>query len=183
MILGSEEIRRAMQAGLIICEPTPDRIEGSHIDVRLGENIWRLSTSRPLNLKTQKPADVFQLMNGPLVVFPARSFSLAHTEEFIGTVPGSRLVPILHTRSTLARWGLSVHLSAGWGDEGYVSRWTLEITNPHDVDVTLPAGSRVGCIVFQRIDGPAEPYSIGTRYNMDRQQWKPEHMLPRRGNW
>lgn len=184
MILGTEAIRQALADGRIICDPAPTKIEGAHIDVTLGPWTWQLNDWKGLRLRDEDPADVFRLHeNERDVIFPRRSFSLAHTAEFIGTAPDSGLVPILHTRSTLARWGLSVHLSAGWGDEGYASRWTLEIVNPHDVTVTLPVGARVGCIVFQRVDGPADVYKPGTRYNIQRDAWTPEAMLPRKGNW
>lgn len=198
MILGTQQIQAGLLSGQIICEPLPVRVEGAHIDVTLGEYTWvadyAVTAYMPdddvesfvpaLNLATAEPRRNFLMVQhrGP-VVFPARSFSLAHTVEFIGTAPGSGLVPILHTRSTLARWGLSVHLSAGWGDEGYASRWTLEIVNPHDVDVSLPVGARVGCIVFQEVTGAAAAYQPGTRYNVQRDVWTPDAMLPRKGNW
>ncbi len=184
MILGTDDIRAGLVDGRIICDPEPVRIEGAHIDVTLGSFTWLMNDWKIVRLRDENAADVFRLQeNTHDVVFPRRSFSLAHTVEFIGTAPGSGLVPILHTRSTLARWGLSVHLSAGWGDEGYASRWTLEIVNPHDVAVTLPVGARVGCIVFQQVSGAALAYVPGTRYNIQRSSWTPDAMLPRRGNW
>lgn len=193
MILGTEEILRALDDGRIICDPAPQRVEGAHIDVTIGPHIYRQRwRERPIYLRDADATEDFQyfdfsaplaLMSEPNVVLPRRSFSLAHTNEFIGTAPDSGLVPILHTRSTLARWGLSVHLSAGWGDEGYASRWTLEIINPHDFDIYLPVGARVGCIVFQQVSGAAAAYQPGTRYNVQRSSWTPEAMLPRKGNW
>ena len=191
MILGTEEILRALDDGRIICDPAPQRVEGAHIDVTLGEWTWIMTQPDgmgALDLRTEDAAQRFTLVNHLKdddigVWFPSRSFSLAHTLEYIGTAPGSGLVPILHTRSTLARWGLSVHLSAGWGDEGYASRWTLEIWNPHDCDVYVPVGARVGCIVFQQVTGAATAYQPGTRYNIQRLSWTPEAMLPRKGNW
>jgi dCTP deaminase len=186
-ILGTEAIRAALHDGAIICDPTPARIEGAHIDVTIGNAYWALPDyldAYELDLAGAEPSEWFILQEayGRLIV-PARGFILAHTAEHIGTAPGSGLLPILHTRSTLARWGLGVHPSAGWGDEGYCSRWTLEIVNPHPVAVALPVGARVGCIAFHRLEGAAEPYQPGTRYNATPQEWTPAAMLPRRGNW
>lgn len=187
MILGTEEINRALDDGRIICDPAPQRVEGAHIDVTLGRWTYVLGTNfkrAEIDLRDASAAEEFTLLEHDNdVVLPAHSFNLAHTEEFIGTATGSGLVPILHTRSTLARWGLSVHLSAGWGDEGYASRWTLEIVNSHPFDVTLPVGARVGCIVFQQVRGPALAYQPNTRYNIQPHIWSPDAMLPRKGNW
>jgi len=187
MILGTDAINHALLSGLIVCDPAPTRIEGAHIDVTLGRHGWVLDHMRvtTLHLATDDPAEEFRpaYTEHNTLWLPGRGFMLAHTEEYIGTVPGSGLVPVLHTRSTLARWGLSVHQSAGWGDEGYTSRWTLEIVNPHGHGVALPIGARVGCIVFQRVQGSSQPYAVGQRYNHDRTTWTPRSMLPRKGNW
>lgn len=52
-------------------------------------------------------------------------FYLASTVEKIG----SRVfVPLLEGRSTAARHGVSIHVTAGFGDIGYTGRWTLELT-------------------------------------------------------
>jgi dCTP deaminase len=186
VILGTEQINDALRSGLILCDPAPRRVEGAHIDVTLGRHAWIINPHGELDLRTADPTRRFIPVtvesNGELVL-PAQAMMLAHTEEFIGTAPGSRLVPVLHTRSTFARWGLSVHQSAGWGDEGYASRWTLEIVNPHPFAVVLPVGGRVGCIVFMRQEGLAADYAPDTRYNHTRATWSPASMLPRRGNW
>ena len=184
MILGTEAIREALEDGRIICDPKPVQIEGAHIDVTLGKYTYLLPGWGLINLADADPHEEFELQTHTDFVFlPKRSFSLAHTNEFIGTAPGSGLVPILHTRSTLARWGPSVHQSAGLGDPSFASRWTLEIWNHHDYAVSIPVGARVGCIVFQRVEGAAVDYTPGTRYNIPKSSWTPEAMLPRKGNW
>ena len=185
MILGSEAIRAALADGAIVCDPAPARVEGAHLDVRLGRHFWVFGRSTSaVFLDTAAPEDNYVVdWADDVFLVPPRGFILAHTEEFIGTAPGSGLLPTLHTRSTLARWGLGCHPSAGWGDEGYISRWTLEIINPHPIAVAIPVGARVGCIAFQRVEGAATPYQPGTRYNATPAEWTPQAMLPRRGNW
>ena len=106
---------------------------------------------------------------------------LCHTQEFVGTAPGSGLLPVMIGRSTIARLGVAVHLSAGWGDEGFASRWTMEVVAT--ADIAIPVGARIACIAFHRLEGTATVYAPGTRYNATRQAWMPEDMLPRRGNW
>ena len=193
-ILATTAILQAIADGAIVCSPAPARVEGAHIDVTLGAHYWVfapppgnwsvvLSDADPATHYTagQMRHDGF---GGKCLVIPANGFVLAHTAEAIGTAPGSGLVPMLHTRSTLARWGLSVcTANAGQGDEGYCGIWTLEITNPHPVAVALPVGARVGSISFHRTEGSATPYAPGTRYNATVAEWRPSSMLPRRGNW
>lgn len=187
MILGASAIRAALSSGAIVCDPLPATIEGAHIDVTLGVYGWVFTGAAhddEVMLRGADPSEWFtsvRRLDDSLIV-PARGFILAHTVEVIGTAPGSGLVPMLHTRSTLARWGLSVcTANAGQGDEGYTSRWTLEIVNPHPVAVAIPVGARVGSISFHRTEGDAPAYE--GRYNAQPDTWTPASMLPRRGNW
>ena len=187
MLLGTEAIKQAMRDGAIVCDPDPLRVEGAHVDVAIGAHYWVFTADycpTAIDLRREDPMTWFKaLMASDRVFIPPQGFILAHTEQFIGTAPGSGLLPVLHTRSTLARWGLGCHPSAGWGDEGFCSRWTLEIINPHPVAVAIPVGARVGCVSFHRIEGAATPYEPGTRYNATQADWTPEAMLPKRGNW
>lgn len=187
MILGTEAIIAALADGAIVCDPAPSRIEGAHIDVTLGAHWWSFAgLTDQMNLADAEPRDYFMKCatdDGWVWISP-HGFILAHTAEAIGSAPGSGLVPMLHTRSTLARWGLSVcTANAGMGDEGYCAPWTLEIVNPHPVAVAIPVGARVGAIAFHRVEGAATPYTPGMRYNATRGAWSPEAMLPRKGNW
>ena len=187
MILATSAIIQALHDGAIVCDPLPGRVEGAHIDVTLGEWHWQFDASSfdMLSLANTDPRKWFDLYTSTdLVYIPPHGFVLACTAEAIGTAPGSGLVPMLHTRSTLARWGLSVcTANAGMGDQGWIGPWTLEIINPHPVAVALPVGARIGAIVFHRLEGVAADYEPGTRYNAARSEWTPDLMLPRRANW
>lgn len=196
MILGTAAISQAIEDGAIVCDPGPAKVEGAHIDIRLGTHYWEFDSKNSLHcVNTGAACTAIDLTTDPWfyfiecaaldkVIIPPRGFILAHTAEYIGTAPGSGLVPMLHTRSTLARWGLSAcTANAGQGDAGYISRWTLEIVNPHAVAVAIPVGARVGSISFHRVEGAATPYIPGTRYNTIKAEWTPESMLPNRGNW
>lgn len=54
---------------------------------------------------------------------------LASTVELTRT---NKYVPLLVGRSSLARLGVSIHQTAGFGDIGFDGRWTLEITCTND---------------------------------------------------
>ena len=173
MILATSAIEQALSDGAIVCDPAPRRVEGAHIDVTLGAHRW------------EQVDGVFVKRTAPLggipLYFKRGVLYLCHTQEFIGTAPGSGLLPMMFGRSTLARLGVIVHLSAGWGDEGYASRWTMEIVTTRDIEI--PVGARVACIAFHRLEGSATPYAPGTRYNATRQEWNASAMLPKEGNW
>lgn len=186
-ILGTTAILQALSDGAILCDPAPARIEGAHIDVTLGAHYWLLDlpNDKRISLRAADPAEYFidlEASEAGSIVVPPQGLILAHTAEAIGTAPDSGIVPMLHTRSTLARWGLSVcTANAGQGDIGYAGPWTLEIINPHPVAVAIPVGARVGSIAFHRVEGDAVPYEA--RYNATRETWHPGLMLPRKGNW
>ena len=186
MLLGAARIRRALALGEIVCSDFAGAVEGCHIDVRLGTDYW---LPRP-GIGEQLPQLIVPDADDPTLwyehhvattylLIPPRTHALAHTIEYIGTtVP--YLQPFLQTRSTLARWGVPIHLSAGWGDPGYCSRWTLELYNPWPRSVVLPVGGRVGCIGFIEVAGNESAYE--GRYNASALEWTPAAMLPRQGN-
>lgn len=186
-ILATTAILESLDSGVIVCDPAPTRVEGSHIDITLGCHYWRrVGPPAIIDLRTADPLDYYQqgcARPGGVIELPPWGRLLCHTEEFIGTAQGSKLLPTLDTRSTPARWFVSVHQSAGLGDEGFVSRWTLEIANPTFDTLLLPVGGRVGSLQFQRLKGRAAAYKAGTRYNTVRATWTPFDMLPKKGNW
>ena len=182
MILGNEAIKQALATGEIVCSPPPARIE-THIDVHLGCDFWVPRSDEIIDMGSSDPKDHFLPVFGvtkeePLYLWP-NEFCLAHTDEYIGTTVAD-IEPHLETRSTVARWGLTVHVSAGIGDAGYCSRWTLELYNHGPSSLMLYPGMRIGLIKFFRVEGNTALYE--GRYNTPDAEWTPDAMLPRRGN-
>lgn len=110
---------------------------------------------------------------------------LAHTQEFIGGRNG--ITTMMKARSSLGRNFIEVCKCAGWGDVGYINRWTMEITNnsAHYI-IPLVVGRRVAQIIFFEV-GPTltDDYSGTGKYQttIDLKQiqknWKPADMLPK----
>jgi deoxycytidine triphosphate deaminase len=116
------------------------------------------------------------------IVIAPQSFTLMHTQEFIGTHIDSGLTCDLDTRSTEARWAQETQTGgAGKGDPKYATRWTLEQRWFYPVEVLKDVGSRIGSITFTRTEGTPVPYNA--RYNVTPADWSPLDMLPRRSNW
>src|SRR3989344_6010247 len=116
---------------------------------------------------------------------------LAHTIEFIGGKNGTKDLPAVTTemraRSSIGRIGISVCKCAGWGDIGYVNRWTMEIINFSNVIIPLPVGLRIAQIIFHETVRVPEidKYNVKGKYQTSsdikslRKNWKPEDMLPK----
>jgi len=214
-VYSNKEIREAIKGGHIVCYPLVDaNIAGSSVDVTLGE--WFYRTERAGSSGFYNPfdkSDVARYFDGPhqahvhekwakangrqlfdgippkhpIIVLRPGERILAHTHEFIGIkAPGTST---LQARSTWGRNGVAVCLDAGWGDPGYINRWTLEIYNMNQHEnVVLPVGERIAQMVFYET-GPVESeynrlsgkYQPGASSNLDNliKSWRPEQMLPR----
>jgi deoxycytidine triphosphate deaminase len=110
---------------------------------------------------------------------------LGHTNEFIG---GRRTITtMMKARSSMGRNFIEVCKCAGWGDVGYVNRWTMEITNNSlHYSIPLVVGRRIAQIVFFDSDGTlqgrsyenAGKYQSANEMNDLIASWKPTAMLP-----
>ncbi|OGL37020.1 deoxycytidine triphosphate deaminase [Candidatus Saccharibacteria bacterium RIFCSPHIGHO2_12_FULL_49_19] len=214
-VYSNKQIRWAISEGHIICHPLiPEHIAGSSIDVTLGD--WYYRTERTGASGFYNPFDkddVDRYFDGPyraevhkswakangrqlfrgippnhlIIVLRPGERILAHTHEFIGIkAPGTST---LQARSTWGRNGVAACLDAGWGDPGYINRWTLEVYNMNQHEsVVLPVGERIAQMVFYEtgpVDGEYKElsgkYQTGLSGDLDKliREWRPEHMLPR----
>ncbi len=110
---------------------------------------------------------------------------LAHTNEFIGGK--NHITTMMKARSSMGRNFIEVCKCAGWGDVGYVNRWTMEITNNSThYAIPLIVGRRIGQMVFFET-GPilGSDYTKSGKYGKTsvvsvlKKKWKPQMMLPR----
>lgn len=104
------------------------------------------------NLWMSKKPNKTQTIDIPqdgIILLPQRLY-LASTIEAIGS---DHFIAMYEGRSSMARLGIQSHISAGFGDVGFKSRWTLEITVIHPVKVY--PGMRIGQIYFHRINSKA----------------------------
>ncbi len=120
----------------------------------------------------------------PIILMRPHERILAHTHEFIGIrAPGTSS---MQAKSTTGRNGIVVCKDAGWGDPGYIGRWTMEIQNDNDEYVPLQVGMRIAQIVFYHTGEVSGNYtSLSGNYqssdNLDEliKTWEPEAMLPK----
>jgi dCTP deaminase len=207
------EIEAAIKDGHIIFHPyQPEHINGSSVDVTLGE--WFYRTDRKSPVAVYNPFDKVEVdryfgyaqkavthqawcdatgneplanipLDHPVIVLEPGERILAHTQEFIGILPPG--TTSMQSRSTWGRNGVAVCFDAGWGDPGYVNRWTLEIYNLNQRhSIVLPVGERIAQLVFMHTGEVRGSYeSLSGKYNSTTDlesliaNWKPEQMLPR----
>jgi len=114
---------------------------------------------------------------------------LAHTNEFIGG--RNTVTTMMKARSSLGRNFIEVCKCAGWGDIGYVNRWTMEITNnSRFYTIPLVVGRRIAQIVFFDTEGTYEgrSYERDGKYQTSEdvekliQEWTPYSCLPQMYN-
>jgi dCTP deaminase len=120
-----------------------------------------------------KPRDARR--EGGRIVFPPGETVLAHTLEVVGG--REAITTSMRARSSIGRLALSVAKCAGVGDVGYVSRWTMEISNHGRRAVALPVGLRVCQLEFLFVGETTRAYA--GKYGQGGDAWTPEDMLPR----
>lgn len=170
MRLSDGEIIEAIQCGLIVITPTPDdsRVAGAAVDLSLGgkfrlfEGCHRVPA---IDLSGDRAEIARQLdaVMGPatelnrLVLHPGQ-LALGITVESV-TIPGD-MVGTLNGRSSLARLGLSVHVTAHEIDPGWSGCITLEFFNSGPVPLVLHPGMRICALGFTWLGSPAvRPYN------------------------
>lgn len=130
----------------------------------------------------------------PIILMRPGELILGHTIEYIGGTKdpetGRCFTAEMKARSSIGRVGFEVCRCAGWGDVGYVNRWTLEIKNDSGRVIILVVGMRVGQMKFYEVDSiPDEEmygadasrdhYQFGVDLRAIRRAWKPQMMVPR----
>ena len=132
MLLSDKRIIEEIDAGNIVIEPFDQRQLGTNsYDCRLGHWYFQPTKySEIVDFTNEDQALAFwgepRRADSEIVVKPQTTI-LAHTEEIVGARNG--ITTTMHARSSIGRSSLSVCKCAGVGDVGYVSRWTMEISN------------------------------------------------------
>jgi dCTP deaminase len=86
-------------------------------------------------------------------MIPEKGYTLLPGKLYLGAtverVGSDCYVPMYEGRSSMARLGIQSHISAGFGDIGFKSHWTLEITVVHPVKI-YPF-MRIGQVYFHKV--------------------------------
>lgn len=144
-MLTGKAIVAARERGEIVIDPfDPACVNPNSYDLTLG-NTYRYP-NYPFDKTESFEFDSFELQTGQLYLFS--------TNEVAGS---NTFVPCISGKSSLARLGLSVHQTAGFGDVGFVGQWTLEVTVVRPVWVHT--GMRICQVYFIRPEGELTQYT------------------------
>lgn len=212
MALSDRKILEAMQVGDIVIEPFDQKnLCTSSVDVTLGDwyyapssdanmPIYNLYDERHLKAIYGEPKEAVRAgdqnwfhpdnvvgisPDDKIILLAPGQTILAHTNEYIGG--RNHITTMMKARSSLGRSFIQVCKCAGWGDVGYINRWTMEITNgSKDFYIPLVVGRRIAQIVFFETGQiNAADYSVSGKYQESndieklKEAWKPSDMLPK----
>ncbi|MFV0275542.1 MAG: dCTP deaminase [Bacilli bacterium] len=158
-MLSNDEILKNIENGNIVIKPfNKENLKPNSYSVHMTDEIivYKNKTldSRKVNeYETLTiPKEGFTLMPGE--VYLARTVEYTETRSF---------VPLLHGRLSLATLGICIHITAGFGDNGFCGTWTLEITCARPVRIYK--NMKIGQICYIPIIGNQSIYYNGKYQN------------------
>ncbi|MDD5418109.1 MAG: dCTP deaminase [Candidatus Nanoarchaeia archaeon] len=163
MILSQKEILERIKNGEVKVEPfDKEQVGPASIDLTLDNQIRVFEKKKTIFHTKEK--DIFKqykkyttilhLKKGGFYIL--KPYEMVHgiTKEKI-TLPED-LCGWLQGRTTFARLGLSVHVTASFIQPGISNRQVLEIVNFSPYEIALYPGTRICQLVLQRMEGKAK---------------------------
>lgn len=159
MILSGLEIEREIAKGSIVITPyNREFLNPNSYNLRLHDELLIydepvLDMKKPNSYRTIKiPEDGYLLRPGR--VYLGRTLEFTETKTF---------VPMLEGRSSVGRLGLSIHITAGFGDVGFCGYWTLEL---HCIEpIRIYPFVEICQIYYHTIEGEYVTYKSGKYQN------------------
>jgi dCTP deaminase len=152
MILTGRAIAAEVERGRIIIDPFDgQRINPNSYNFTLGST-FKVYTQETLDTLRENPTEEIEMQNGSIVLRPRRLY-LAHSCERIGS---THFVPTYAARSSVARLGMFINLSAPLGDIGFIGQWTIQLFALHPI--RLYEGMAIGQMMFWHTQGEIKLY-------------------------
>ena len=168
-ILADSQIRELLKLDELKILPLINidaQLGSTSLDVRLGTTfqIYQPNQSGVIDFRLEESVQGAQINSivqdldykEGLVLAPGQ-FVLAHTLEYIG-LPES-VGAQLEGRSSFARLGIQIHMTASFIDPGFHGSITFEIYNAGPNPIRLFPGYRIGQLRFFPCAKPAKPYN------------------------
>ncbi len=113
------------------------KIGPNYIMVTLGDTL-KVYDTPALDVKSQNDFNAIPIPENGLLLEPNKLY-LGRTNEYTKT---HGYVPLLSGLNELATLGIAIHITAGFGDNGFEGTWTLEIicANPTIIYPNMPIG-------------------------------------------
>ena len=170
MVLTDREIEIALSQKQIIVDPLPDlkeALSSTSLDLTLSNRFdeWQTRPGFPVQpgAKGYSYDNTVSLRNAltqDQYVLKSRSFVLAWTIEYVELPLHSKIAARVEGKSSLARLGVSVHVTAPTIHSGFEGNIQLEMFNFGSLDIILDKGMRVCQLIFEHTAGtPLKGYS------------------------
>ncbi len=175
MRLCDRDIERYLAEGKICISPSPDHdmISGVSVDIRLGNKfrVFQAHAAPYIDLSGPRAAvdkalnsvmsDEIYINDEDVFILHPGELALAITLESV-TLPAD-IVGWLDGRSSLARLGLMVHVTAHRIDPGWSGNIVLEFYNSGKLPLALRPKMKIGALNFELMTGEADrPYNKRT---------------------
>ena len=152
MILTGTEISRRVHNGDITIAPFLSKnVNPNSYNFRLAADM-KVYQEGVIDIKEEKPTDDVHIGPEGFVLEPMRLY-LATTMETMGS---TKFVPTYAARSSIARLGMFINLSASLGDIGFVGKWTIQLLAINRIRVY--AGMDIGQMMFWDVQGDIDLY-------------------------
>ncbi|MEO6703237.1 MAG: dCTP deaminase [Jatrophihabitantaceae bacterium] len=152
MILSGHQITLEQRAGRIVIDPFDESaVNPNSYNFTLSDQLV-VYADGVLDAGQANPTEELSIPPDGLRLSANRLY-LAATREVLGS---EHYVPTFAARSSVARLGLFINLSAPLGDIGFIGRWTLQLYATHDVIVY--EGMQIGQMMWWKTLGDITLY-------------------------
>jgi len=152
MILSGHQIRKNLGSNILI-----DPFNEAH----LNPNSYNLTLHNELMTYEEVVLDMAKANRVRRITIPPEGLVLGPNQLYLGrTVEHTethQFVPMIEGRSSVGRLGLFVHVTAGFGDVGFIGYWTLEMFAVQPVRIY--PGVPICQIFYHEITGPITEYA------------------------
>jgi dCTP deaminase len=168
MILTDREIQIAIRCQQIVIDPEPDATaySSTSLDLTLGSLglIWRAHPGQPIRpgaegyryIDTMHRQERIQVSGYTLAT---KCFVLGYTRERLQLPITSRVAARVEGKSSLARLGIGIHVTAPTIHAGFVGTIQLEMFNFGPHDIIFDEGMKICQLIFEQTAGtPAKGY-------------------------
>jgi len=165
VILSDRTIREQLEAGRIVIDPLGEGcIQPSSVDLHIDRlfRVFRNHTLGHIDVKEdlEDLTELVEIGEEDVFILHPGEFVLGSTLERVA-IPDD-LVARLEGKSSLGRLGLLIHSTAGFIDPGFYGQITLELSNVHNLPITLYPRMKIGQVSFLRMTTAADvPYGTG----------------------
>jgi dCTP deaminase len=152
MILSGNQILLEQHTGRIVIDPFDEAaVNPNSYNFTLSDRLI-VYAGEVLDASSENPTQELRIPDDGLRLQANRLY-LGATREVLGS---EHYAPTFAARSSVARLGLFINLSAPLGDIGFIGRWTLQLYPTHDV-IVYP-GMQIGQMMWWKTLGDIALY-------------------------